>query len=183
MDSGRLSGPVEKGAASMTQCTALSDPRFPPGFVLAASVAILGAAFAFQYIGGLVPCVLCIYQRWPYAVTIALSLTALALARQGEGQIAARGILYLCGLVFLVGAAIAVFHVGVEQHWWEGTPECGVLSGGGTLEQLTESLKHGPVVRCDQPQWTLLGISMAGYNAVLSVLLAVFCALAPRLKR
>lgn len=161
----------------------LADPRFAPAFVLAASIATLGAAFGFQYIGGLVPCVLCLYQRWPYAITIALSLTALALLRRTEGQYAARGIVYLCGAVFLAGAGIAVFHVGVEQHWWQGTPECGVLSGGKTLQDLKESLEHGPIVRCDQPQWTMFGVSMAGYNAILSILLAGFCALAPRLKR
>ncbi len=167
----------------MTIRSAASDPRFPPGFVLLSSVAMLGSGFAFQYLGGLAPCVLCIYQRYPYGVTIALSLTALALARRPEGAGTARALIYLCAAVFAVGATIAAFHVGVEQHWWQGTPECGVHGGGGTLEQLEESLKHGPVVRCDRPAWSLAGISMAGYNAMVSLLLAVFCIVAPRLSR
>lgn len=166
----------------MTIRSAASDPRFAPGFVLLSSIAALGSAFAFQYLGGLAPCVLCIYQRYPYGVTIALSLTALALARRPEGAGMARVVIYLCAAVFAVGAAIAVFHVGVEQHWWQGTPECGA-TGGGTLEQLEESLRHGPVVRCDRPAWSLAGISMAGYNAIVSLLLAAFCIFAPRLRQ
>jgi len=157
-----------------------ADPRFAPAAVLAASVAVLAAAFAFQYLGGLQPCVLCIYQRYPYGITIALSLTALTLANRREGIAASRMIVYACALAFAAGFAIAVFHVGVEQHWWQGTPECGVLGTASTLQEMEELLKHGPAVRCDVPQFTLFGISMAGYNALISAALSAFSLWAPR---
>jgi len=160
----------------------IADPRFPAAFVLAASLAVLGSAFAFQYIGGLLPCVLCIYQRYPYGVTIAFSLAAFLIARRNPQQ--SQTLLYICALAFVIGAGIAVFHVGVEQHWWRGTEECGALSTGAkTLEEMETMLKKTPVVRCDQPQWSLFGISMAGYNALISLALAGFCVYAPRLKR
>ncbi|MFZ0693730.1 MAG: disulfide bond formation protein B [Alphaproteobacteria bacterium] len=159
----------------------IADPRFPAALVLAASIAVLGGAFAFQYIGGLQPCVLCIYQRYPYAVTIAFSLAAFLTARQNPQQ--SQMLLYICALAFVIGAGIAVFHVGVEQHWWRGTDECGALSTGAkTLEEMETMLKKTPVVRCDQPQWSLFGISMAGYNVLISLALAAFCIYAPRLK-
>jgi len=156
------------------------DPRLAPALVLAASIAVLGGAFAFQYVGGLAPCVLCLYQRYPYGITIALSLLALALAGRPGGAGTVRIALYLCAAVFAAGAAIAVFHVGVEQHWWQGTAECGVTNAGQTLAELERTLKTAPVVRCDEVSWSLFGISMAGYNAIVSVLLAAFCLFAPK---
>lgn len=159
----------------------IADPRFPAAFVLAASIAVLGGAFAFQYIGGLQPCVLCIYQRYPYGVTILLSLGAVLIARRNPFH--AQWHLYICALAFVIGAGIAVFHVGVEQHWWRGTDECGALSTGAkTVEELEAMLKKTPVVRCDQPQWSLFGVSMAGYNVLISLALAAFCVYAPRMK-
>ena len=80
---------------------------------------MLASVFAFQYWGGLQPCVLCIYQRYPYGIAIALSLTALALAARPEGAGVSRRFVQTCALVFAAGFAIAVFHVGVEQHWWQ----------------------------------------------------------------
>src|SRR5690606_26210528 len=109
----------------------------------------------------------CVYQRWPYVATIALGLAGFALARRHPA--AARIALGLAGLTFLVGGGIAGFHVGVEQGWWQGTSGCGAPAsgtGGGamTLEQLRAQVLAAPVVRCDEVPWSLLGISMAGYN-------------------
>jgi disulfide bond formation protein DsbB len=86
-----------------------------------------------------------------------------------------RGLVGLCGLLFLIGAGIAAFHVGVEQHWWAGTAECGgQASGARTVEQLQAMIEAAPVVRCDVVAWSLFGISMAGYNVMLSLALAAF---------
>jgi len=135
------------------------------------SAAILGAALLSQFVGGLQPCVLCLYQRWPYVATIALGLAGFALARRHPG--AARAALGLAGLVFLVGAGIAGFHVGVEQGWWQGTAECGAPAGGAmTLEALRAQVLAAPVVRCDEVPWSLFGISMAGYNLLISLAMA-----------
>jgi disulfide bond formation protein DsbB len=142
--------------------------------VLAASVAILGSAFAFQIIGGLAPCELCLLQRYPYAITIGLAGLGIGFARAGVDSRLLAVLLALCGVTFLVGAGIAVFHVGVEQKWWEGTSACvGNLTGASSAEDLRQRLLAAPVVRCDEPAWTMFGISMAGYNALLSLALGI----------
>ena len=148
------------------------DLRRLAAALVLASVAIVLAAFAFQYIGGLQPCVLCIWQRWPYAATIAAGTAAAWLAYRDRPQ-AAGLLLALCGLVFLAGAGIAAFHVGVEQHWWAGTSSCGGEAGSATsVEELRRQLLGQPVVRCDAVAWSLLGVSMAGWNMLLSLGLA-----------
>lgn len=157
----------------------IADPRFAPAAVFLASVAVLAAVFLFQYAGGLQPCVLCIYQRYPYGIAIALSLTALALAGRPDGVKFSQILIYACGIVFLAGMGIAAFHVGVEQHWWQGLPECGATQSPKTLEELRAMLQSQPVARCDEVVWSLFGISMAGYNVMVSALLTAFCVMAP----
>ena len=129
---------------------------------LLGSLALLLGALAFQYLGGLAPCPLCIWQRWPHAIAIALGLLILAWPR--------RGLAVLAGLAVLVGAGIGLYHVGIEQGWWPGpttctAPEAGALPPGELLDQILAT----PVVLCDQVAWSLWGISMAGWNAILSV--------------
>jgi disulfide bond formation protein DsbB len=80
----------------------------------------------------------------------------------------------------MVGAGIAVFHVGVEQHWWAGTAACGSTLSATSVEALRAQILAAPVVRCDQPAWSLLGISMAGYNALISAALAVVALIGAR---
>jgi len=156
-----------------------ADPRFAPAIVLAASIMMLGGALLFQYVGGLQPCILCIYQRIPYAIAIALSLTALALAGRPEGVKLSQMLVYACAALFIAGMIVAAFHVGVEQHWWHGLPECGKTGTPQTLEELRAMLESQPVVPCDVVTWSLFGISMAGYNVIVSALLAAFCVAAP----
>ncbi|MFM9845499.1 MAG: disulfide bond formation protein B [Dongiaceae bacterium] len=136
--------------------------RRAPWFLIAAGVFALGSAFAFQYIGGYAPCVLCIYQRYPYGVVIALGLLALLAWRQPK---VAAGLTLLAALALFVDAGIAAFHVGVEQHWWQGTNECtNLIDPNLSIEDLKKALQEQPVVACDQVAWSLFGISMAGYN-------------------
>jgi disulfide bond formation protein DsbB len=145
-----------------------SVDRRAPLFVLLASLASLGAAFASQYWGGLEPCILCIYQRYPYGVAAALGLIGLLVAPRPAWL---RLILVLAGLVFLVDAGIAFFHVGVEQHWWTGTAQCGsTLPTGLSAEELEKLLQATPVTPCDRVAWSLFGISMAGYNFIYATL-------------
>src|SRR5258708_21125576 len=110
-----------------------------PLLVLAASSVALATAFAAQYWGGLQPCVLCLYQRWPYAVAIALALVALALGGAARGWTVG-----LAGVAFTVGAGIAMFHVGVEQGWWQGTSECGASFRVDSIESLPAQLMAAP---------------------------------------
>jgi len=137
-----------------------------PAAVSAFSAAMLGGAFAFQYLGGLAPCVLCLYQRWPHAAAILLGLIALALSARNPA--AARWLTGLAGLALLTSAGIGLFHVGVEQLWWEGTAECGTTGTPDSLEALKQQLMAQPVVRCTDIAWQMFGISMAGYNFLLS---------------
>ena len=147
------------------------------GLVLAASIVVLGAALLSQYVGGLRPCILCLYQRVPYVLTIALSGLALAAFFAGRPwPVVARLALAACAVVFLIGAGIAAYHVGVEQGWWAGTASCtGPDLNAMTIDQLREHLLAAPIVRCDEVAWSLFGISMAGYNVLTSLALAGAC--------
>ena len=130
------------------------------------SVALLGGAFAFQYIGGLAPCQLCLWQRWPHAAAIVIGIVALLTGW--------RGLAWLGALAALATAGIGVFHVGVEQLWWEGLASCtaGSIEGISTADLLDPTKDVAAVVRCDEIAWTMLGISMAGWNVILSLVLA-----------
>jgi disulfide bond formation protein DsbB len=141
-----------------------------PTLLLVASAAILATAYGFQYIGGVEPCVLCLYQRVPYWLAIGLGAAALAAGRWRRLQGLLLGAL---GVGYLVGAGIAVYHVGVEQHLFAGPQACGDAIGEPTtLEELRAQLLGQPVVRCDEVPWALFGISLAGFNVLLSLALA-----------
>jgi len=134
------------------------------------SGALLGGALAFQYIGGLHPCEMCHWQRWPHIAALVFAAGGgVALLRQQPG--AARIAAVLAGLALLVTAAIGLFHVGVEQDWWEGPTACSVIGGGQTAEDIFAAVMAAPVIRCDETPWALFGISMAGYNAIISFLM------------
>jgi disulfide bond formation protein DsbB len=148
------------------------DPYAPfaPLAIVVASVLTLGAALISQYGFGLEPCELCLLQRWPYVATIVIGLLAAAVVRRGKGQ---AGLVLLAGLVFLIGAGIAFFHVGVEQHLWAGTAECTGPAGGDSIEALRKQLVGRPIVRCDQVAFRFLGVSMAGWNMLVSLVYAI----------
>lgn len=133
--------------------------------------AMLAGALAFQHIGDLAPCALCIDQRKAWGAVILLA--ALALWPERKRRIAvALALLGLAGAAAFVGAGVAVFHVGVEQQWWAGTAECGAGFegfGAGGVAELREQLLARPVVRCDEIAWSLGGISMAGWNGLISL--------------
>jgi len=152
---------------------ALKTPpdRRTPALIVIASLASLAIAFASQYWGGLQPCVLCWYQRYPYMAVAALGVIALIAAGR-PGLL--KAVLLLAALGFFVDAGIAAFHVGVEQHWWGGTSECGSdIDLNASAEDLKNLLLNQPVVRCDAPAWTMFGISMAGYNFLYAALCGV----------
>ena len=145
--------------------------RFAIFLAAGGSAAVLAAALAFQYLGGLAPCQLCIWQRWPHAVAVGLGVLALILTRGAIGRI----LPLLGSLAALASAGIGVFHVGVEQKWWEGLASCtaGSISGISTDDLLNPDVAVGAVVRCDAIAWQMFGISMAGWNVILSALLAM----------
>ena len=127
------------------------------------SLAMMLGAWGFQYIGDMAPCELCLWQRWPHKIAIALGLVMFFLPN--------RWIALLGGLVVLVGAGIAFYHAGVELKFWDGPDTCtGLPSLTGTLT--VDDLFARPVVRCDDIPWSLFGISMAGWNGIVSIGLA-----------
>jgi disulfide bond formation protein DsbB len=147
---------------------ALPNPRRYFLLALAVSAAMLGAALLFQYVGGLYPCVLCIYQRIPYVVVIGLGVVGFVASRE-DGSVSAVAIWIagLCALAFLIDSGIAVFHVGVEQGWWSGTDGCvGGDIDTSSIEAMRQAILDAPAVRCDDVAWSMLGISMAGWNAL-----------------
>lgn len=135
------------------------------------SAAVLAAAFGFQYLAGLAPCQLCLWQRWPHAAAIVIGVLALVLRRGLPG----RALPILGALAALTAAGIGAFHVGVEQGWWQGLASCsaGSISGLSTADLLNPDVDVGAVVRCDEIAWQMFGLSMAGWNMVLSTLLAL----------
>jgi disulfide bond formation protein DsbB len=140
-----------------------------PSFVLLASVAVLGAALLSQYWGGLMPCELCLKERWPWTAAIAVGFVA---ASAGDGLVTPRVALLLAA-VFAISSGLAFYHVGVEQHWFAGPTAC-TASGAApaTIEELRQQLLHQQPVRCDEPAWSLFGVSMAGGNLLASLIMA-----------
>jgi disulfide bond formation protein DsbB len=151
----------------------LNAPWAIPMAIAAISAASLAVALISQYGFGLWPCELCIWQRYPYVAAIALGLFGAVFAAR---PVLRRASLTLAALVFVSGAGIAGFHVGVEQGWWQGLPGCtaGLDAGMSAREVLAMLETRQQVVPCDEPAWTFAGVSMAGYNGLLSLALAAF---------
>jgi disulfide bond formation protein DsbB len=146
-------------------------PRLVPAAIVAVSLGALGAALLSQYVGGLQPCVLCIYQRYALVGALAAGLIGIAAGgRPGLRRVAVAA----AGLAFLAGAAIAFFHVGVEQLWWRGTAECQgpAFDPNASAADLRQQLLGTPFAACDQIPWSLFGISIAGYNMLTSLVFA-----------
>lgn len=145
--------------------------RSAPLWLALGSGALLLGALAFQYLGGLAPCVLCLWQRWPHAAVVVIGLVGFFAVGGDRGRAAVSALL---ALVLIAGVGIAAFHVGVEQGWWEGTAACGgaAAAGGLSASDLRQQLLSVPVVRCDDVAWAFLGISMAGWNGLASLALA-----------
>ena len=129
-------------------------------------LALLGGALGSQYLGGLHPCEMCYWQRWPHGVAILLA--ALAFTAPAQSQ-RARTMTLLAALAIAISGAIGVYHAGVEAKIFEGFTTCTANATGATTAELLKQITHAPLVRCDQVQFRFLGISMAGWNAILSL--------------
>ena len=145
------------------------SPITGPVLLLGACLAMILGAYGFQYIGGLLPCKLCYWQRYAYYTAIPLAALSVIVAAT-RGMAAAKIPLLLTGLALLTGMGIAGYHAGVEYKWWPGPDTCsGPPVGGDIFFQ-----EKGPgLIRCDEVPWSLFGVSMAGYNFVISGLLAL----------
>ena len=139
-----------------------------------ASAVLLTAAFGFEYLGGLAPCKLCLWQRWPHAGVIVFCLMGTT------GMLRSGPALLLVALCATVTAIIAGYHVGVEQQLWQGPKSCSGVLTSMSASDLLDSLLATPVVRCDEIAWSFANISMAGWNMLFSSGLAYFALLAFR---
>jgi disulfide bond formation protein DsbB len=138
--------------------------------VLLGAAGVVGGALLFQYVGGLAPCELCLYERWPYYAAIPLA-AATATPRAAPGD--ARAAALLLVLLFAASTVLAFYHVGVEQHWFAGPTACTGAGGTAkTIDELRAQLMAQQPVQCDQPQFSLLGTTLAQWNLAASLALA-----------
>ncbi|WP_299660534.1 disulfide bond formation protein B [uncultured Ruegeria sp.] len=128
----------------------------------AGSAALLLGAWGFQYIGGLPPCKMCIWQRYPHGAAVVLGVLAFAFP-------GIRPLPLLGALAAATTAGVGFFHAGVEQGWWEGPSTCTSGDIGGlSAEELLNQIMSAPLVRCDEIPWEMFGVSMAGWNGLIS---------------
>lgn len=142
-------------------------------FVLVIATAVILAALAFEHIGGYLPCPLCLQQRYAYYAGIPLAFLALVAVSSGRGQLAAVLFALIC-LAFLVNAGLGGYQAGAEWKYWPGPSSCGTLQGiDGSGRGILDKLATAKVIKCDEAQWRLFALSFAGWNAVVSVVLAI----------
>ena len=147
--------------------------RMAAAIVFAVATATILGALAFEHLGGYAACPLCLQQRYAYYFAVPASALALLLLARGNALSLARILLILIALAFLANAVAGIYHAGVEWKWWEGPGEC---AGGFDLEWSEGGIADTPLVRCDEASWRFLGLSFAGWNAVISAGLAVLAA-------
>lgn len=139
-----------------------------------AAAATIGGAYIFQYGLGYVPCKLCLMQRNPYYVGIPLALVTAAMSARGQ-----RFGLWLLALVFIVSAGLGAYHAGVEWGIFLGPSDCGGGgSAGNNINDFLKQLQTVHVVSCTQAAWRFLGLSLAGWNGLISLALAALAGLA-----
>ena len=144
----------------------LSAPALARLIALLLPTVLLGGALGSQYLGGLHPCEMCYWQRWPHGAAIILALLAFTASEQSTRS---RILTLLAALAIAVSGAIGVYHAGVEAKIFEGFTQCTALGKGLGTAELLKQITHAPLVRCDEVQFRFLGVSMAGWNAILSL--------------
>jgi len=148
--------------------------------LLAGSAALLAGAWGFELIGGLIPCEMCWWQRWALLAVAFLAFDALLLGQMQAWQgrsgavlgLVARLSAWLALLAMAGNASLALFHVGVEQKWWQGLTRCTAPPLAGDMKTMMADILAQPLVRCDAIPWQMFGISMAGWNFLISLVLA-----------
>ena len=159
----------------------LASPRGALAIAAVGSAALLAGAHAFERFGGLAPCALCLDQRQAHWAGLGVALAGLALGTVFKTRRVAAAAVGACALVYLISAGLAFYHTGVEHKFWPGPATCSGAGPAAIVDPaaLDAVLKGvAPVVSCTDPAWTLFGVSMAGYNMMVSAALAALCALA-----
>lgn len=160
--------------------TALFQPRLVFVLSLLVAIAALGAAFTAQFVFDMKPCILCLYSRIPYALLIPVCLAALLRPEKDQ-----RLFLILIMVLFFASFCISLFHVGVEQHWWELSGGCPVekLDTTKSSEQMLAELLATPLAPCDKVAWRLFGVSIVIWNAALALAMHDYLLIALLLRR
>jgi disulfide bond formation protein DsbB len=143
------------------KATSLQQAR---ALALLVPLLLLAGAFGSEHFGGLYPCEMCWWQRWAHFAALAFALLSLAPAPD-KG----RSFVWLAAAAILTSGAIGAYHAGVEAKIFKGFTQCTAVAGGGSAADLLERVMNAPLIRCDEVQWSFLGISMAGWNAILSI--------------
>lgn len=143
---------------------------YPATAATLAGLLTLLAALISEYGFGYRPCDMCWWQRYPYMVA-PVALLLFHFFGQREGRLS----LFVLAAIFWTNALMAAFHVGVEQRWWDGITSCAANDFSGSVEDMLAQIKNTALVRCDEIQFQLFGISMAGYNFIIAFGLGLFC--------
>ena len=144
--------------------------RLARGIALATPLALLGGAYLGQYGFGLFPCEMCWWQRYAHMAALVFALIAVLGGRLPDRG---RSFVWLAALAILASGAIGVYHAGVELDIFQGFTQCTSTAHGASTEDLLNQIMNAPLVRCDDIQWSMWGISMAGWNAILSLATAL----------
>ncbi len=170
----RATGPAPQAATAPTRGALDLATDHWPLLALLACVFMLGTAHAFETFGKLAPCLLCLKQREVYWVTGTVALIGVVLSRTAWAERVRRPLILLLALGFLYGAGVAAYHAGAEWKWWPGPAAC-AAGGSASASDLVALLKGAKIAApsCDKAVWVFLGLSMAGWNAVISLGLAV----------
>ena len=160
-----------KAEAFLIKRIVQSDLRGAVSLIFLCALAVLAAAFYFEYVKDLAPCALCLWQRWPYYAVLTLCFAALFLFSERIYF----WTLFFSGVIFLGSAVLAGYHAGVEWGFWQGPSQC---AGGQALPanmgELMAQLERAQPASCADAAWRLFGLSFAGYNVIISLLLAGF---------
>lgn len=169
-------------ATTSPQTLRASRPAVTAALTIAAiGAATIAGAWFFELVLNILPCPLCLQQRYAYYLAIPLALLVAFGAAKGAPRWVLTAGFALIGLAMLANAGLGAYHAGVEWGWWQGPTACsGAITDFGDAASLFERLKSADVVRCDAVQWRFLGLSLAGYNVLLSLLMALIAAWAVR---
>lgn len=138
----------------------MANRRTAQALALLVPLGLMSGALYSQYVGGLFPCEMCMWQRYPHYAAIVLA--ALSFAAKPARDL----LVWLATLGIAISGAIGAFHAGVEYKWWEGLTRCATNFGSGDA---LDAIMNAPLVRCDVAPWDFLGISLAGWNAIISL--------------
>ena len=133
---------------------------------LVVPLGLLGGALFSQYVGGLWPCEMCWWQRYPHGAGIVLAAASFLFA---SSDLRARALVALAALGIAVSGAIGVYHAGVEAHVFQGFTSCSTMTTGGSTADVFKQIMEVPLIQCDQVQWRFLGLSLAAWNAIISL--------------